>query len=311
MIEFFSPPLLTAFLVAALASAIPLMLAAVGETVGEQSGMLNIGLEGILLVGGYFGFVGALWTGSFWIGFLCGVLAGVALSVLMMVLCVWLGVNQIVVGVGLTLAGTGISSLLYEAHFAASSPRLGRDTPWRIPFLADIPVIGPSVFSQPGMFTVAILILILTSVWMYRTTPGLRLRAAGQRPATLDALGGNVTRIRSLAVLFGGAMSGLGGAYLALISAGTFTPGMTPRLGFLAIVVAMLARGRFVWVAIIALGYGLLVAAGTALQLSRIDIPIDVVHIAPFVVALIVIALFARRSSLPAALATPYVRGSR
>lgn len=311
MIEFFSETFLTAFIVAVLASAIPLMLAAIGETIGEQSGVLNIGLEGLLLIGGYFGFVGTLATGSFWIGFLCGMVAGIVLSTIMMVLCVWLGLNQIVVGIGITLAGTGVSSVLYDFNFATSKPRLGLDTQWSIPFLSDIPVLGRGLFAQPGMFYVSLLILVLASIWMYRTTPGLRLRSAGQKPASLDAAGGSVMRTRSLAVLFGGAMSGLGGAYLALISAGTYTPGMTHGLGFLAIVVAMLSRGRFTWVLIISVVYGVFVAMGTVLQLTTLNIPNDVVHMMPFVAVMIVLTFFARRSALPPALATPYVRGAR
>ncbi len=311
MIEFFSQAFLTAFVVAVLASALPLMLSAIGETVGEQSGMLNIGLEGLLLIGGYFGFIGTLSTGSFWVGFLYGMIAGVALSAIMMVLCVWLGLNQIVVGIGITLAGTGVSSVLYDFNFATTKPRLGLDSPWQIPFLSDIPVVGPSLFAQPGMFYVSILILILVSIWMYRTTPGLRLRSAGQKPASLDAAGGSVMRTRSLAVLFGGAMSGIGGAYLALISAGTYTPGMTHGLGFLAIVVAMLARGRLTWVALISVIYGLFIAMGTVLQLTTLNIPIDVVQMMPFVAVMIVLTVFTRRSALPPALAIAYVRGAR
>lgn len=311
MIDFFSEAFLTAFIVAVLASAIPLLLAAIGETVGEQAGMLNIGMEGLMLVGGYFGFAGTLASGSFWVGFLCGMLAGIALSAIMMVLCVWLGLNQIVVGIGIGLAGAGVSSVLYDFNFSTSKPRLGLDAPWTIPFLSDIPVVGPGLFAQPGMFYVTLIILGLTSAWMYRTTSGLRLRSAGQKPASLDAAGGSVLRTRSLAVLFGGAMSGLGGAYLALISAGTFTPGMTHGIGFLAIVVAMLARARFVWVLVISLVYGVFVSMGTVLQLTTLNIPNDVVHMMPFVAVMIVLTFFARRSALPAALATAYVRGAR
>ncbi|MFC5337480.1 ABC transporter permease [Leucobacter denitrificans] len=311
MIDFFSETFLTAFIVAVLASAIPLLLASIGETVGEQSGVLNIGMEGLMLVGGYFGFVGTLVSGSFWVGFLSGAAAGIALSMVMMVLCVWLGLNQIVVGIGIGLAGAGVSSVLYDFQFAESKPRLGLDTPWTIPFLSDLPVVGKGLFAQPGMFYVSLIILVLTSIWLYKTTPGLRLRSAGQKPASLDAAGGSVMRTRSLAVLFGGAMSGLGGAYLALISAGTFTPGMTNGVGFLAIVVAMLARGRFTWVLLISIVYGLFVAMGTVLQLTTLNIPNDVVHMMPFVAVMIVLTFFARRSALPPALATAYVRGAR
>lgn len=311
MIEFFSQSFLIAFLVAVLANMFPVMLAAVGETVGEQAGVLNIGIEGLLLIGGYFGFLGALTTGSFWMGFLWGGIAGVLLSSILMILCVWLGLNQIVVGIGIILAGTGVSSVLYNFQFADSKPRLGLGDPWRIPLLADIPVIGPAFFAQPGMFYIALLIPILVSIWMYRTTPGLRLRSAGQKPASLDAAGGSVMLTRSLAVLFGGAMSGLGGAYLALISAGTYTPGMTHGMGFLAIVVAMLARGRLLWVVLISFIYGIFVAMGTVLQLTTLNIPNDVVTMMPFVAVVIVLTFFARRSALPPALATAYVRGAR
>lgn len=307
----FSEAYLTAFLVALLASAVPLMLAAVGETIGEQSGVLGLGMEGLLLVGGYFGFVVVHASGSFWLGFAAGAFAGVLLSSVLMVLSVWLGVNQIVVGIGITLAGTGVSSMLYDAAFSDSKPRLGDADPWTIPLLSEIPVVGPALFAQPGMLTLAFALPVLVSLWLHRTAPGLRLRAAGRQPASLDAAGGSVTRTRSLAVLFGGAMSGLGGAYLALISAGTFTPGMTHGMGFLAIVVAMLGRGRLTWVVVVSLVYGLFVAAGTALQLTSISLSNDVVVMAPFVAVMIVLALFARRSTLPPALAVPYVRGAR
>lgn len=311
MIPFFSEAFIIAFIVAALASALPVMLAAIGETVGEQSGVLNLGMEGLLLVGGYFGFMGTLVSGSFWVGFLTGAVAGIALSSILMVLSVLLGLNQIVVGIGITLAGTGLSSVLYDFNYGTSKPRLGLDEPWTIPFLSDIPVVGQSLFSQPGMFYIALSLAIVTSVWMYRTTGGLRLRSAGQKPASLDAAGGNVALTRSLAVLFGGAMSGLGGAYLALVSAGTFTPGMTHGMGFLAIVVAMLARGRLLWVVLISMTYGLFVAMGTVLQLTTLNIPNDVVTMMPFIAVMIVLTFFTRRSTLPEALAIPYVRGAR
>lgn len=303
--------LLAAFFVATIASAIPLLLAALGETIGEQSGVLNVGLEGLLLVGAYVGFAVTHATGNFWFGFLCGALAGAAFSIVMIVFSVVLGVNQIVVGIGLTLLGTGVSSMLYDWSFADSRPRLGRPDTWTIFPLSELPVVGSTLFNQHGMFTLTIVLTVCTSLWLTRTVPGLRLRAAGQGPASLDAAGGNVMRTRSLAVLFGGTMAGLGGAYLALISAGTFTPGMTHGLGFLAIVVAMLGRGKMLWVALLSLGYGLFVAAGTALQLSTVKLPGDVVTIAPFVVVMIVLTVFGRRSALPPALAVPYVRGSR
>ena len=306
-----SDAMLSAFLVAALASAMPLLLAAIGETVGEQSGVLNIGLEGLLLLGGYSAFAVTLASGSFWLGFLAGALAGMLLHTVMMVLAVWLGANQIVVGIGITLAGAGVSSMCYDWAFAESRPRLGRADGLEFPLL-DIPATVRVLFEQHGTFYLAIALTVLTSLWLHRTAPGLRLRVAGQKPAALDAAGGSVLRTRSFAVLFAGATAGLGGAYLALISAGTFTPGMTHGLGFLAIVTAMLGGGRLLLVGLISLGYGLFVATGTVLQLTSVSLPNDVITMAPFIAVMIALVCFVRGSSgLPPALAVPYLRGER
>lgn len=306
---------LTALLVAVLASAVPLMLAAIGEAVGQQSGVLNVGLEGVMLVGAYFGFVAAHATGGLWLGLLVGALAGAALAAVLLVLSVWLGVNQIVVGIGMMLAGMGVTSMLYESRFASSKPRIGQVERWSIPGLSDLPVVGPAVFAQPGMLYMAFIVPVLVSLWLYRTMPGLRLRAAGQRPASLDAMGGSVMRSRAVAVMFGGVMGGLGGAYLSLISAGTFTPGMTHGVGFLAIVLAMLARGRMLALVLIALGYGALVGLGTALQLAGFGVSNELIAMLPFAAVLVVLAFGGSRaggrSAVPPALAQPYIRGAR
>lgn len=306
-----SEAMLTALLLATFASMIPLLLAALGESVSEQSGVLNVGLEGVLLIGGFAAFAVTHASGSFWLGFLAGALAGAALQSVLIVLSVWLGANQIVVGIGMTLAGTGLSSMLYDWAFAGSRPRLGLPDVWSFGPLADIPVLGPVLFARPGMFTLTFAFVIAGAIWLARTNPGLRLRAAGQNPAALDAAGGNVRRVRSLAVLFGGVMAGLGGAYLVLVSAGTFTPGMTHGLGFLAIVAAMLSRGRALWLVAISLMYGLFVATGTALQLAAISIPADVITMAPFVAVMLVLIFSRGGSALPPALATPYLRNQR
>lgn len=301
-----------AFLVAAFASAIPLLLAAMGETVGEQSGVLNIGQEGMLLFGAYFAYVTTLATGSFWLGFLGGAVAGMVLAAVMVVLSVWLSANQIVVGIGLLLAGSGMTSMLFDWFYADAAPRVGSSDVWRLPLLSELPIVGAAVFSQHGMLYLTFGIAWMTSIWLYRTGSGLRLRSAGQSPASLDVVGGSVRRVRSIAVWFSGALSGLGGAYLALISAGTFTPAMTHGLGFLAIVVAMLSRGKLLWVVLVALAYGLFIATGTALQLGGSGLSTELITILPFVAVLAALVLFARNgSALPPALATAYVRGER
>ncbi len=311
MSDLLTQAFLVAFLVGAIAAGVPLALAAIGETIGEQSGVLNLGIEGTMLLGGYVAFVSTLSTGSFAWGMLAGTLTGAITSVVFLLLTVWLGLNQVVIGLAVTLAGSGLTSVLYTLNYGESSPRLGTDAPLAIPLLSDIPVVGPALFSQPVYFYIALGLAVIVAWALAHTQWGLRLRAAGQKPSALDAAGGSVLRIRSSTVLLSGAFSGLGGSYLALISTGAFTPFMTQGLGYIAIVVTMLARGRIVWVVVASLAYGFFVALGTALQLTTFNIPTDVIKMLPFITVMLALVLFARRSYNPPALGEPYVRGVR
>lgn len=307
--EIFTESALIAVLVAAIAGAMPLLLAAIGETAGEQSGVLNLGLEGMLLAGGFAAFVVTLATESFWLGFLAGALAGMVLAGIMVLFAVVLGASQIVVGLGITLLGAGVSSLLFDHLYSATLPRVGSAGSWTLWPLSEVPVIGEAFFSQHGMFYLAFALAVLTSLVLGRTHAGLRLRAAGRKPHTLDAVGGSALRTRALAVMFSGGMAGLGGAYLVLIAAGTFTPGMTHGLGFLAIVTAMISQGRIGWVIVVSFAYGAIVATGLLFQVTGGEVSTDLITILPFVAVLIALAAFSRRgSALPPALAAPYAR---
>ncbi|MCX6432575.1 MAG: ABC transporter permease [Actinobacteria bacterium] len=299
------------FIVAVIAGSIPLMLASLGETVGEQSGVLNLGIEGMMLIGGYVAFAVTLASGSFWWGMLAGGIAGLACGALFALLSVWMGLNQIVVGIAITLAGEGITSVLYDKEYSDTSPRLGLPDALSIPLLSKIPAFGESVFSQSAFFWMALAAAGVVAWWLSSTNPGLRNRAAGQMPASLDAAGGSVLRTRSWAVLAGGLFAGLGGAYLALISTGAFTPFMTNGVGYIAIIVTMLSRGRIRWVLVVSGVYGLTIALGTAMQLTTISLPTDVIQMFPFIVVMAMLVIYARGSYVPPALGTPYVRGAR
>jgi general nucleoside transport system permease protein len=309
--ELFTVAFLTTFFAAAISNTVPLMLAGAGEAIGQRAGVLNLGIGGSMMLGGYAAFVIVHGTGSFWLGFLGGIVLGVVANVLFMVLTVWLGLNQIVVGIALTLAGEGITSVLHTQFYGETNPRLGLDASWTIPVLADIPVVGRVLFNQPGMFTVSIALLVVAGFVLTRMRGGLQLRAAGQKPESLDAAGGSVLGTRSIAVLVAGALSGLGGAYLVLITAGTFTPFMVGGLGYIAVVVAMLSRGSMLWVALASFVYGLSVAVATALQLTSLNLPTDVVKMLPFIVVMITLLIFARSALVPPALGLPYIRGVR
>jgi general nucleoside transport system permease protein len=309
--DLFTETFLTALVAGGVLAAVPLLLASLGETISEQAGVLNVGLEGMMLAGAYGGFVVALETGSTWLGLAAGVVVGLLVSVLMVVLCVRMKLDQIVIGIGIVLLAEGVTSLLFDARYAASRPRLAPAAEWSVPGLSELPVLGESIFTQHPVVYLAVVLVIAAHYLLRRTSAGLSLRAAGEKPAALDAAGVSVTGTRSWAALTAGAFGGLGGAYLSIIAAGTFTPFMTQGQGFIAIVIAMLARGIAPWTIVGALLFGMSLSVSTALQLIGIEISTDYVQLLPFVAVIVVLVLFARRSYLPTALAVPYVRGER
>lgn len=307
----FTQAFATAFIAGAITAGVPLWLAALGEQISEKSGVLNLGLEGMMLTGAFVGFSVALASGSFAFGFVAGALGGVAVALVMVLLCVVMHLNQIVVGIAITLALQGGTSLAHHVMYARDFPRLPRQTEWAVPVLSEIPVIGKAVFTHhPVIFMAVLLVPILA--WIFRSTHvGLNLTAAGEKPAALDIAGVSVGWTRGLAVLSTGLLAGLGGAVMANIGAGLFVPFITGGAGFMAIVLAMLARGRPAWVLFGALVVGLAMSVTTALQVGGLQIPTDVVQMLPFTLIIVVLALFGRRAGLPAALGLPYQRGAR
>jgi general nucleoside transport system permease protein len=224
---------------------------------------------------------------------------------------VWLGLNQIVIGIAITLAGEGITSVLQGAQFGTTYPRLGTIATASVPVLHDIPVLGKSVFQQHLLVYIAVAFVAFLT-WLFRSTNvGLNLRAAGEKPEALDAAGVSVTATRTYAVLATGALAGIGGAFLSIVGAGVFTPFITQGQGWMAIVICMLARGRPVWVLVASVLFGISLSIATALQLAGINISTDVVTLLPFVAIMVALVLFGRRAYLPPALALPYVRGAR
>jgi simple sugar transport system permease protein len=302
---------LTTVILSGIVAGIPLLFASLGEIVAEQSGVLNVGLEGMMLVGAFAGFVATLETDSFWVGLVAGGIAGALTSLIMVLFCIRLGMDQIVVGIGIVLAAEGGTSLLHTTWFSRSFPRLPGVDAFAIPLLSELPVLGPSFFSQPLPVYFGLALVAVVSWSMRRTIFGLNTRAAGERPDSLDAAGVSVVRIRTMAELFAGTLAGIGGAYLSIVAAGTFVPFVTGGAGFIAIVIAMLARGRPWWSVLGALLFGMSLSLATALQLIGVAIPTSLVFMLPFVSVIVVLIIFARQSRLPAALGLPYHRGAR
>ncbi|MER9435242.1 ABC transporter permease [Mesorhizobium sp. M0618] len=311
MTGLFSEVFLSALLFGAVTAAIPLLLAGLGEQISEKAGVLNIGIEGMMLAGAYLGFVGAFYSGSLWLGFLTGAVGGAAVALVMALLCVRIGLNQIVIGIALTLGLEGLTALLHHFQFSRSYPRLPAADATVIPLLSGIPVIGPAFFKHHLIVYLAVALVFGMSYLYRRTQLGLNLQAAGDKPAALDVAGIDVVRTRTIAVLTTGALAGLGGAYLANVGAGLFIPFITNGAGFLGIVLAMLARGRPIWVLFGALLFGVCLSLTTAMQVAGINIPTDIIQMLPFLAVMIMLVLFGRRASLPAALGIPYERGAR
>ena len=307
----FQVPFLTALLAGAVTAGIPLLLAGLGEQMSEKAGVLNVGIEGMMLGGAYAGFLTAISTGSIWLGFFAGACGGALVAVPMVILCVQRGLNQIVIGIGLTLGLEGLTAILHHVQFSHSYPRLSRVETLPIPFLSDIPILGPALFDRHPFVYLAFLFVPALAILYHRTNFGLWLRAAGDRPAALDVTGIDVIATRTVAVIFTGLMAGLGGAFLANVGAGIFVPFMTHGDGFIGVVLAMLARGRATFVLAGAMIFGACLSLTTAFQIAGVNVPTDVIQMLPFATVMVVLIVFGRQASLPAALGLPYVRGER
>jgi len=307
----FTEAFLTSLVVGAVAAGIPLLLAGLGEQLSEKAGVLNIGLEGMMLVGAYCGFLASFLTGSPALGFLAGAGGGAVVAAIMAILCVRLGLNQIVIGIALTLGAEGMTSLLHYVQFSKTYPRLDAVETTAIPLLSQLPVLGDAFFNRPPVVYFA-LIMVGVMIYLYRSTHlGAALQAAGDKPAALDAAGVDVIATRSFAVLGAGLFAGLGGAFMAIVGAGIFVPFMTHGNGFIGIVLAMLARGKPLWVLFGALLFGASLSMTTALQVAGVDIPTDIIQMLPFAMVMLVLVLAGRKASLPLALGSSYVRGAR
>lgn len=302
---------LSSLITGAIVAAIPMLLAGLGEQMSEKSGVLNVGIEGMMLMGAYMGFLVSFQTSSLWLGFIGGIAGGMMVAAVMALLCVRLGLNQIVIGIALTIGAEGLTALLHHFQFSRTYPRLPAPVRIVISGLSDLPVIGPSLFGRHPIVYLCFLSVIVLALLYKRTNLGMTLRAAGEKPSALDVAGGNVGMIRVVAVLFTGAMAGLGGAFLANIGAGLFLPFMTGGAGFIGIVLAMLARGRPHWVLIGALIFGAALSLTTALQVAGSNIPTDIIQMLPFAAVMLVLVIFGRRAKLPAALGAAYERGAR
>jgi len=294
---------LTAFLESTIRTATPLALAAMGELVVERAGVINIGLEGMIIAGAFGALVGAGFGGTT-VGFVAAMLAGAAGALLLALFVVRLRADQIITGTAVTLLAVGLTGTLYRVLYGESGAALTIPTsgPAALPLLAAMPVVGSALFAQPAITYVVYVAFPLLWLWLYRTRPGLALRAVGERPEAAEAAGVRTDRTRVVAILFGGAMGGLSGATLVLAQAGTFAEGMSAGRGFIAIAVVALGRWHPAGVAIAASLFGAASASQFLFQAMGWTVSYQLFLSLPYALTLLALTRVGARASAPAAL---------
>ncbi|MDP9365308.1 MAG: ABC transporter permease, partial [Chloroflexota bacterium] len=301
-----------AMLAAGLVAAVPLLLAALGEAVAERSGLLNLGIEGMMLSGAFFGFLVAFVSGSAAAGMAAGMAAGLVLGLVFGLLAITLRVDQVLVGLAITAFGGGLTAFLYRDIFGRQNPSLGAaGATLAIPGLRDLPMVGAALFDRPVLFYLAYALVPIFAFVLGRTRFGLDLRAVGESPFAADAAGVDVARVRYLAILVGGVMAGFAEAFLAVADLRLFQPGMTVGTGFIALALAMVGRWDPWRVLVAAALFGMLRSVGNGLQILGVDVRTEFVTMLPYVGIMLALVFLAGRARPPSALGVPYARGRR
>jgi ABC-type uncharacterized transport system permease subunit len=294
---------ITAFLEATIRTATPLGLAALGEVVVERAGIINIGLEGIILSGAFGALIGATHGGPA-VGFAAAIVAGVVTALIFALFAVRFRADQIISGTAVTLLAVGLTGTLYRAVYGETGAALTVATSGAkaIPGLREIPIIGSALFQQP-LATYALYVLVpVVWWWMYRTHAGLALRATGEAPFAAATSGVRIDRIRVAALVFGGILGGLAGGTLVVSQAGTFAENMSAGRGFVAIAIVVLGRWHPLGVALAALVFGAASALQFLLQALGLALPYQVFLALPYVLTLAALAGVGGRARAPASL---------
>ena len=278
----------------------------IGELLSERAGVLNVGLAGLLLVSAFGATAGGAATGSVTIAVLTAIASGVLAAALIGVLVLWTRADQIVAGLAFNLLALGLTTFLYRTLYSESLPKLPTVSAVHIPGLSDLPWVGPVLFAQPPLFYLLVILMPLTWLLLHNSGWGLRIRAAGNSPETLHALGADVLLTRFTAMLWTGGLAGLAGAYLLLAEAGEFTEGMSGGRGFTAIAAVVFGGWRVWGVLGASFVFGLAEALQYQLPAMGIDLPNPFLLGMPYLVALLAVALLPQRGSAPVRLMVPF-----
>jgi general nucleoside transport system permease protein len=301
-------PVLLGILYSGIRLATPYLYAAIGETFAQNSGVLNLGVEGMMLVGAFTAFYVAMQSENLWLGVLAAGLSGMAMGLLMAFISVTLQAKQGISGIGLALFGAGLSSLLFKLMMGGVQSISGFQ-PVRIPVLGEIPYLGDVFFNHSLLVYIAFLLVPVSSVVLYKTSFGLKVRAAGQKPEAADTLGVNVNRIRYITVSLGGFLAGIGGASLSIALINLFQENMTNGIGFIAVALVYFGGWRPSRVMMGALLFSFVNSLQLWIQVLGIALPSDIAVMLPYILTIVALAVVRNRVNQPASLTKPFQRG--
>jgi general nucleoside transport system permease protein len=307
--------ILSAFVVAWLSASLrlagPVLLAALGETFAEQSGVLNVGIEGTILLGALASFLTSYYTGMIWISVLAAVLVGIIVNIFLAWMYVTVRASQVVAGLVFNVLALGVASTIYRLALSDSAvpESIGMFQPLHIPFVRGLPVVGPVLFGQTVLFYLTILLAFVANFVLYRTNFGLALRASGENPAAADSAGISVTRMRYAGTLISGGAAGMAGAYLVLAQVGLFRESIVSGQGFIALGIVIFGRWNPLKAAVAAVVFGACDALQLSLQIFGTHVPPQLLLALPYIVTILAISgLFGGKAVQPAALMSPYVK---
>lgn len=300
------------FLVSVAEASTPLLLASLGEIYSERSGVINLGIEGMMLIGAYTAFITANLTGNVWLAIFMAGLAGALLSLIHAFLSITLKVNQIVSGLALSLMGIGISGLLGQRLIGLPAPRLPQ---LQTPILSSIPIIGPMLFGHDLLILSSIILVPILWFILFKTMIGLKIRSVGENPEAADVAGINVDLVRYFSVIFGGFLSGIAGSYFALVLSASWIENMTAGRGWIALGLVIFSFWNPLYALIGSYIFGGLEVLQYRFQIM-FNLPTELFSALPYGITLIALAIFSteyarKRLGAPAALGKPYIRGER
>ena len=308
MSQFLTAAFLIPLFAAGVRMSVPLILGSVGEVVAEKTGVMNIGLEGQMLIAALISFIGAYFTGSLALGILCGGLSGMLIALISAFWCVNRKQDQSVVGIMVNLFAIGFTNFLYRAIFGVRTDRAKVEIleSIKIPVLSDIPVIGEIFFDQNILVYIAVLMAVFTLYVLKRTRFGLQIEATGENPKAARSAGVRVKPVRYFGYMFCGFMAGIAGAFLSCGIVGAYTENMSAGRGFICLAVTILARWNPVLSVLAALLFGTVQALQLRLQAMGSELPYQFFVALPYIVTLLSLMLFGWNIHAPKALGKPY-----